>query len=166
MKIMVEIILQSEYNAYCKDNTDRHHEMTHHSDSIDFDLSAWFFAAVQCICILSGGSGRMTKSSAEFSVSAQTAATCPATAGTAILQRINTNHHTTASSDSQAQTAKLRQPSSDNQVQTTGDQHHCSDIWSWQHERHHLLTLSCDIIPWHRILTKSRTLFSWHLSLT
>lgn len=52
----------------------------------------------------------MTKSSAGFPVDAYTAATCPATAETAILQRINTNHHTTASSDSQVQTTQLRQP--------------------------------------------------------
>lgn len=52
----------------------------------------------------------MTKSSAEFSVPVQTVATYPATVGTEILQRINTNHHTTASSDSQVQTAKFRQP--------------------------------------------------------
>lgn len=52
----------------------------------------------------------MTKSSAGFPVDAYTVATCPATVGTAILQRINTNHHTTASLDSPAQTAKFRQP--------------------------------------------------------
>lgn len=56
----------------------------------------------------------MKKSSAEFSVSVQTATTYPATVRTEILQRINTNHHTTASSDGQlrqpAQTTKFRQP--------------------------------------------------------
>ena len=81
----------------------------------------------------------MTKSSAGFHVDAYTAATCPATAETAILQRINTNHHTTASSDSQ-----LRQPSSDNRQSTSL-------------LRHLILTArttsSFDIILWHNPLT-------------